>query len=180
MAKKQKIQGYHRFSVTIDKNNIDSLPSTAVLPPSPPNPNNIISLHTNIKTDEEIISNSNYKGLDLNLLLNSTKTRRAKRLQKCGIGNPPRPQNSFFLYMRSKISQPEYQKQHSKDRSKAIAKRWKEEPKEVRDLFEICARVAKKKHAEQYEDYQYKRKPSKNKQKSMDSNKTDIPQTQYI
>ncbi|RIA98824.1 hypothetical protein C1645_731385 [Glomus cerebriforme] len=104
-------------------------------------------------TDEELVFGSNYPfNMDINVLLtNSTKCRRFKRIMKSGTENRPKPLNSFFIYMRTKISQPEYNNMEAKKRLKHIGDLWKHESRETKNLFEACARLAKKINDEQYQ-----------------------------
>jgi hypothetical protein len=119
----------------------------ARVPSLPPDPNVPIPFNLNIKSDEEIVFNSNYRfNIDIiELLTNSKKCRRAKKKIS------PKPLNSFFIYMRNKISQPEYRNMQCKARVKEIGDLWEREPKEIKDLFEACARLAKKWYKDQRE-----------------------------
>ena len=160
-------QGYSIFSIAVNKknkNNVNTVPFTegAIIPPSLPNPNNTISLSTN-KTDEETISTPKY-GFSIDWLVNSSTTRRARKLEKIG-GNPPRPQNSYILYMRANVKKPEYQNLPAKEKMKIISECWKRESEDVKNYFEACARMSKKIHSERYGDYRFK--PSKNQQKKI-------------
>jgi hypothetical protein len=114
------------------------------------------------KSDEEIISSSNYdfaKDID-KLIMNSNETRRAEKFENGEISDPPRPLNSFFIYMkvmRNRIIKTS-NKSHSMNISKKIGKSWSEEPKNVKEFFRICARLAKKEHGRIYKSYQYKKR----------------------
>src|SRR5436190_2108311 len=99
------------------------------------------------KPDEDIITESIHP-LYLNieeLLANSKKTRRYKRLKRNKIPEikkPPRPQNRFILYKKNMLNSPEYKKKSKKDRkvkftSKEIGIRWGNETEEVIKFF--CA-----------------------------------------
>jgi hypothetical protein len=124
------------------------------------------------KPDEEIIASINFTK-DKNFVENSTKTRRANNPK---IKNPPRPLNSYFLYMkvmRSRVNKAKRKKRYSKNISKKIGQCWKDEPAKVRKFFKICARVAKKKHSETYKNYKYERRvPQKRVKGRRNSQKT--------
>ena len=113
-----------------------SITENSIIPLISPDPDVSIPLNLNVKTDEEIVFGSNYKlNRDIKELLTpSKKSRRAKKYQKSG--NPPKPPNSFFIYMRNLISQPEYHNKKVKDRVRNIRDRWKRERNETKDLFE--------------------------------------------
>jgi len=71
--------------------------------------------------------------------------------------------------LRSKIRKQKDDKIQAKYRVKEIAESWKKEPEDVKNFFEACARVSKKRHAERYGTYRYK--PKRNNQKRV--NNTD-------
>src|SRR2546423_6446354 len=109
------------------------------------------------RTDEEIITSSNYDfAKDVNkLVMNSIETRRAEKFDSGKITDPPRPLNSFFIYMkvmRNRIIKTNSKKRHSKDISKQIGGLWRDEPENVKEFFKICARVAKREHGKIYKD----------------------------
>ncbi|GBC05083.1 hypothetical protein RclHR1_06010004 [Rhizophagus clarus] len=114
----------------------------------PPDPNVSIPFNLNIKSDKEIVFNSNYKfNIDIPTLLTNSKKSKCARTE-----NFPKPLNPFFIYMRNKFSQPEYHYMQAKLRVKVISNLWKHEPEEVKSLFETCAKLAKKWNDEQYKE----------------------------
>src|SRR5262249_22312277 len=92
----------------------------SIIPLTPPDPDVPIPFNLNVKTDEEIVFGSNYKFNHdiMELLTDSKKSRRALKYQKYGTGNPPKPLNSYFIYMRNKTSLPEYSNMKAKERTK--------------------------------------------------------------
>jgi hypothetical protein len=122
-------------------------------PTSPPNPNIPIHLNLNIKSDEQLVFCSNYKfNKDIiELLTPSKKSRYAKKYQKYGGGKPPKPPNTFVIYMRDKYNLPEFNKMIAEDRLPKIRDLWKRESKEIKEIFEACARIAKKWNNELYQ-----------------------------
>jgi hypothetical protein len=126
------------------------------------------SFNSNDKSDEEIVSTSKYPfNLDTNTLLgNSPKTRRAKKLKKTGTGNPPRPQNAFFLYRRDKMASPEFKNRPANEKrarivSKEISKLWNNESMETQEVFYALARMSEQLHAKTYVNYRFTKKSNK-------------------
>ncbi|OJJ43406.1 hypothetical protein ASPZODRAFT_146122 [Penicilliopsis zonata CBS 506.65] len=82
----------------------------------------------------------------------------------------PRPPNAFILYRQEhhpkiREAHPEF---HNNDISIAVmlGKQWKAEPEDVKAQYKALAESAKRKHAEDYPDYQYApRKPSEKKRR---------------
>src|ERR1044072_1212439 len=132
-------------------------------PPSKPT-NKPISLGN--KSDEEIVSSSNYVfTIEIStLLINSKTTRRYKKNKR-----PPRPQNAFMLYRRDKTANkkldPKCAGLKQCEISKLIARGWKEETDEVRELFWALARLSEKLHSKVHGEYKYvpKKQPKKEK-----------------
>ncbi|RIA92985.1 hypothetical protein C1645_763454, partial [Glomus cerebriforme] len=121
--------------------------------------------------DENLIYSSNYRfTIDIeDLLNNSTKTRRAKRYEKKRINKPPRPQNAFIIYRRNKVAELKiiFEGQKSANISRIVGEYWREEEKEVKELFEAISRVAEKRHSDKYKDYVYEpKKPNPNRKKA--------------
>ncbi|GBB88429.1 hypothetical protein RclHR1_00150025 [Rhizophagus clarus] len=110
----------------------------------------------NSKTDEEIINSSNYNfTLDIETLLNNPPTTRSvMRRGECYI---PRPQNYFMLYRRNKAAEmkSEFAGLRSSEITKQIGTMWRNETKEVKDLFYVLARLARKRHSVEYPNYKY-------------------------
>src|ERR1044072_4901437 len=104
-------------------------------------------LPDNVKTAKEIVSECGY--IPYKSLNNSTTTRRAKRVQKKG-GPPPKPPNSYIIFSSIETNRPEYKGMQAKIRSKLIAEKWHNLPKEVKDNYDAGARVAKEIHAKKY------------------------------
>src|SRR4051812_16315020 len=150
MDKKSKSQQGCGMFVLKNINNTNVFPLM-----QPPDPEKTTPIILDKKSDEEIISEYGDIKVD-----NSTKARRFKNVEKRG-GSPPRPLNSYFLYMRQETSKPEYKGMPAEKRSKIIGKRWRNESKKVTEAFYAAARVAKKEHAEKYKGYQFKRRPRK-------------------
>jgi hypothetical protein len=126
--------------------------------------NNFFNL---LRTDEEIVNSTNYNfNLDINALLDtSTRTRRAKRLQRLQrTCSTPRPQKPFMLYRRDKAAGLKFVGLKSSEISKRIGELWKNETAEVIVLFNALARLTVKRHIEKYEcPYRYCPKPSQNR-----------------
>src|SRR5690242_16804434 len=104
-------------------------------------------------SDEAIILASNYlfNTSVETLINNSTKTRRAKKMQKTGVGNPPRPQNAFIIYRRNKMESSEFKDRATTNKlakqvSQEISEQWNNEPPNVKEVFYALARMAEKKH----------------------------------
>lgn len=161
-------QGCSMFSIYEKTNYKNHYTGGVRAPPLPPDPNKpTMSFNLNFKPNEEVWYGTDYP-FTMNrdeLLMNSTVSRRAKRIQKCGIpGNPPRPLNSFFLYAKNENNKPEYKNMQAKDRLKKIKERWKNESKEIKELFDCGANLAKERHAKRYKGYQFTRKTRQKKQ----------------
>ncbi|CAI2172643.1 11657_t:CDS:1 [Funneliformis geosporum] len=179
MVYQQQQQGQYVFYANEGYDRISSIynvsSNVSMVPPSPPEPNVPIHIE-NYERDELIVYSSNYKfTLEIDqLLTNSSTCRRATRGKKSG---PPRPQNSYILYLRdttARIKQdPEFSKEHPSKRSKIIGKMWKNEPQSVKDLFESLAKLARKNHLNTYQNYQYK--PSKAQKKNSVEQKSQTP-----
>ncbi|BCR91626.1 HMG-box domain-containing protein [Aspergillus chevalieri] len=81
----------------------------------------------------------------------------------------PRPPNAFILYRQHhhpkiKEAYPDFQ---NNDISIMLGKQWKAEPEEVRAHYKALADEQKKKHAEEYPDYQYTpRRPCERKRRA--------------
>ncbi|CAG8508244.1 16245_t:CDS:2 [Funneliformis mosseae] len=105
----------------------------------------------NEKSDEEIVYGSSYpfaRNIET-LIMNSTETRSAKKNRKKKlIGSPPRPQNSWIIYRRDTSAKPEFKGKTPQFISAEIEKLWKNESKEVKELFKALSRLALKKHIE--------------------------------
>ncbi|GBC06804.1 hypothetical protein RclHR1_07050012 [Rhizophagus clarus] len=115
----------------------------------PPNPNVPINLNPNKITDEELISRSIHKfNVDLNKLLAPSEK---SETNSARTGNPPKPPNSFIIYMKDKYHLPEFDKMEAKYRLPKIADLWNRESKENKELYEACARIAKKLNAELFQ-----------------------------
>ncbi|RIA98910.1 hypothetical protein C1645_748424 [Glomus cerebriforme] len=105
------------------------------------------------KSDEDIIKDSNYQFfIDIDELLeNSKTTRKAKKIQSTGVGTP-KCQNAFILYRRNQAHNPKYKNRREKDKqadiSKEIGANWKHETEDVKKLFYALNRMAKKKYSE--------------------------------
>jgi hypothetical protein len=157
------------------KNHYTSGEKVNQLPPDPNKPE--ISLCKNFKTNEEIWYESNYPfTMDRDeLLMNSKVSRRAKRIQKHGVKNPPRPLNSFFIYTKNENNKSEYKDMQPRERLKKIKERWKNESKEVKDLFDCGANLAKERHARQHKEYHFTKKNQEVRQKPIINIKNDSP-----
>jgi hypothetical protein len=58
----------------------------------------------------------------------------------------PRRQNPWIIYKRDKGAEDRFKGQKSSLISKEISFMWKYEPKEVKDLFEVLAKMAEELH----------------------------------
>ncbi|GBB88328.1 hypothetical protein RclHR1_01490009 [Rhizophagus clarus] len=171
MTKKSiSYKGCSTFSIYEGSNYKNHCTSGDIVTPLPPNPNeSSFSLSINFKTNEEVWYSSDFPfTMDRDeLLMNSTVSRRAKRIKKFGIAeNPPRPLNSFFIYTKNENNKSEYKNMRAKDRLKKIKERWMNEPKEIKDLFDCGASLAKERHARQHKGYQYTKKQRQKRQKN--------------
>ncbi|PKY44557.1 hypothetical protein RhiirA4_458900 [Rhizophagus irregularis] len=110
---------------------------------NPPDPNVPINLNLNVKIDdEELVFRSNYKfNVDIIELLTPSKNPKSVKKR---TGKRPKPPNSFIIYMRDNYNLPKFDKMEAKHRLPKIGDRWKREPKEKKELYEACARIAKK------------------------------------
>ncbi|PKC13041.1 hypothetical protein RhiirA5_352198 [Rhizophagus irregularis] len=153
--RKQKLnkparRGYCVF--TVEKNGEKSLPP----PPSPPDPRSAIRF--DIKSDEDIVYQSNYIfNIKIEVLINnSTKSRCSKNNEKNGTKNAPRRQNAWILYRRDKSMNKEFEGLTTAIVSLKIREMWEKEPWEVKELFSALSRLAEKRHIEQYgKNYRY-------------------------
>ncbi|GBC04466.1 hypothetical protein RclHR1_00570022 [Rhizophagus clarus] len=163
MAGQQRNNYTHTISFALD---IVQISNNIFVPPSPPEPNNHITLKTDM-TDEEFIKSFGYPfTIDKEELLNnSDETREAKRSRRKGTERTPRPPNAFMIYRRNKAAEIKYLLEGEKSAviSKIIGNMWKEERDEVKELFKTMARVAEKRHAKKHPNYSYK--PQQNKEK---------------
>jgi hypothetical protein len=126
------------------------------------------------KSAEEIVKNTPYNfNIDPFILIrNSVTTRRAKRCAKRGIDKAPRRQNPWIIYRRDKSAEERFKGQKSSLISKEISFMWSHEPKVVKDLFEVLAKMAEELHERKHKGYKYipgpvkklKDKEKKNKQ----------------
>src|SRR5436305_715095 len=110
-------------------------------------------------SDEEIILRSNYPfNKDIETLINnSTKTRRAKKISKTGVGNPPRAQNAFIIYRRNKMAGSEIKERETTDKlakqvSQEISEPLNNDNPEIKVVFYALSRMAEKRHSQLYEN----------------------------
>jgi hypothetical protein len=129
-------------------NNYISSTSIKVFPPDPNKPT--FALNMNTKTPEQIWYDTDYPfTMDRDkLLMNSSKPR----------PDIPRPPNSFILYAKNEGNKSEYKNMQAKEKFRIIGKRWLNESKEVKNLFDCGSNLAKKIHAKQYKKYQFRKK----------------------
>lgn len=172
MTKKSTLyQGCNMFSLNERTNYKNHYTGGLIVPPLPPDPSKpTMSFNLNFKTNEEVWYGTDYSfTMDRDeLLMNSTVSRRAKRIQKYGIvENPPRPLNSFFLYAKNENNKSDYKNMRAKDRLKKIKERWKSESKETKELFDCGANLAKERHAKLHKGYQFTRKTRQKKQNTI-------------
>ncbi|CAG8508188.1 16242_t:CDS:1 [Funneliformis mosseae] len=169
MVYNQQQRGYHVFYANEGYDRTSSIytvsSNVSMIPPSPPEPNVPIRIDT-YERDEQIVYSSNYKftlGIE-ELIVNSTTSRRATRGKR---SEPPRPQNSYILYLRDTTARikkdPEFIKEPTKRMTKVISKMWKNEIQSVKDVFEALANLARKRHLKNYLGYQYKPRKSMKK-----------------
>ncbi|RGB44174.1 hypothetical protein C1646_678777 [Rhizophagus diaphanus] len=150
--RKQKLtrRGYCVF--TVEKNGEKSLPP----PPSLPDPKSTIRF--DIKSDEDIVYQSNYKfNIEIEVLINnSTKSRCSKNNEKNGTNIAPRRQNAWILYRRDKSMNKEFEGLTTSLVSLKIREMWEKETGDVKELFSALSRLAEKRHIEQYgKNYKY-------------------------
>ncbi|CAG8528524.1 16780_t:CDS:1 [Funneliformis caledonium] len=102
------------------------------------------------KSDEEIVYGSNYNfTLDIEtLLINPIPKKRVKYYKKTGCNKPLRPQKSFSLYIINKEAQLALAglKLNSDEKSKIISKMWKNEPRNIKEIFDALYRMNKAFH----------------------------------
>ncbi|CAB5216690.1 hypothetical protein RhiirA5_415864 [Rhizophagus irregularis] len=109
---------------------------------NPPDPNVPINFNLNVKIDdEELVFRSNHK-FNVNIIELLTPSKNP-RIVKKRTGKHTKPPNSFIIYMRDNYNLPEFDKMEAKHRLPKIRDRWKREPKEKKELYEACARIAK-------------------------------------
>ncbi|GBB88969.1 hypothetical protein RclHR1_01560005 [Rhizophagus clarus] len=155
---------------------LSALPNIEIVPPDPNKPT--FSLNINTKTPEQIWYNTDYPfTMDRDdLLMDSNKPRY----------NIPRPPNSFILYAKNEGNKPKYKNMQANKKFRIIGKLWQNESEKVKNLFDCGAKVAKKKHANQHEGYQFRKRNQKKgvkKSKLSTSPPTSLeqhpPQLQY-
>ncbi|GBC10280.1 hypothetical protein RclHR1_00950017 [Rhizophagus clarus] len=169
-------QGCNIFSVNDGTNNNYNYSNTpsysgaaAIKPYDPDLPT--FSLN-NVKPPEEVWKNADYP---------FTKDRDKLIMNKeTSDSNTPRPPNSFMIYANNACKKQKYEKMNARRRGKLIAIDWKNEPEEVRYIFECGAEVAKKEHAKKYKDYKYKKRNQKNNVKKNESVPSLMPSTSIL
>ncbi|RGB44171.1 hypothetical protein C1646_778648 [Rhizophagus diaphanus] len=143
--------------------------------PSSPDPSKVTFFDFG-KTASEILENTRYKfTLHPEILVrNSETTRRANRNRKKGIKKAPRRQNPWIIYRRDKSANTAFSGQKSSVISKRVSIMWKHEPKEVKDLFEVLAKIAEGIHENEHKDYKYVPGPSKKSKPERKNNSNDM------
>jgi len=121
----------------------------------------------NIENMEETIISSKYKlALSVKELIENSKRERNRS---------PRPLNAFMLYRKNAVARErspgsfEKTKAKNTEISKKVGHMWRKEPDEVKNLFNILAKLAKSEHKKKYINYKYT--PRKNGKKDKRSKK---------
>ncbi|PKK72703.1 hypothetical protein RhiirC2_776887 [Rhizophagus irregularis] len=143
--------------------------------PSSPDPSKVTFFDFG-KTASEILENTRYEfTLHPEILVrNSETTRRARRNRKKGIKKAPRRQNPWIIYRRDKSANEAFSGLKSSVISKRVSIMWKHEPKEVKDLFEVLAKIAEGIHETEHKDYKYVPGPSKKSKPERKNNSNDM------
>jgi len=163
------------FNITNDENlatnNLQNVKSASVK--GKEEENETTNADTTIKTDNETsnadgtTSAANYPEIPLTA---NTKKKRSRNPSKI-----PRPQNCFIIYRREKhqIISAKNPGIANNDISKIIAKMWREEPPEVKEIYHQRAKEEAKRHMLANPGYKYTPRASKNrrKRKMNDDNK---------